>query len=81
MDLTLNRSDALSAFQLAKELANYFNASFKKQKPLKIKPISVNQEHVEVKINPSLTKNINTLGCSYFSLAQNPVNFYSSDDI
>jgi len=66
---------------LAKELANYFNVSFKKKKPLKAKPISANQEHVDFKINPTLAKSINTLGYSYFSLAENSVNLYSSDDI
>lgn len=57
IDLTLNRSDALAAFQIVKELANYFNLKvdnsisdfkFKELKDIKMESIIINDNAKEI---------------------------------
>lgn len=68
VDLTLNRSDALSAVQLLKELGNYF------QRPINYYRLTnkvKNQKKkvdFSLKINPALTSQVQTAGFSLFEI-------------
>lgn len=68
VDLTLNRSDALAAVQLLKELGNYF------QRPINYYRLTnkvKNQKQkvdFSLKINPALTNQVQTAGFSLFEI-------------
>ncbi|ATG97491.1 phenylalanine--tRNA ligase subunit beta [Mesoplasma lactucae] len=68
MDLTLNRSDALSSVQLLKELGNYFHSQtdfYRLDNKVKDKK---NIEDINLKIAPSLDGAVNTAGYSIFMI-------------
>jgi len=81
VDLTLNHSDALGAFQLAKELGNYFKVPFTWKKASaknKVEPI---HEKISLKVDKSLAKDVNSFGYSYFSLINNNFELPTVDDL
>ncbi|AHI54012.1 phenylalanyl-tRNA synthetase subunit beta [Spiroplasma sabaudiense Ar-1343] len=86
VDLTLNRSDALSAFQIGKEIANYFkrdfNLGFNDQ--LEAKTFKHN---IDVKISQELSEDINMIAYTavetkkIYSLKDENLFLYSSDEL
>ncbi|ASP28004.1 phenylalanyl-tRNA synthetase subunit beta [Spiroplasma corruscae] len=87
VDLTLNRSDALSAFQLLKEVANYFKKDIKNYfENFEIK-INNTFKKIDIKIHKESEKLIKYLAYSFinlkdiFSIDKYENFIYSSDDI
>ncbi|ATZ18083.1 phenylalanine--tRNA ligase subunit beta [Mesoplasma melaleucae] len=79
VDLTLNRSDALAAKQLVKEIANYFDLKINKT-DLKIKFEKPTQS-INIELNKKVEKEVNTVSQTFIGLKNTNKPFDSSHDV
>ncbi|WP_031543092.1 phenylalanine--tRNA ligase subunit beta [Mesoplasma photuris] len=81
MDLTLNRSDALSAIQLAKEISNYFNLELNLQSLIEVNT-NKNLEVNGLTLTTSLTKEeLNTISIASLKVKSGKHKVDAKDDL
>lgn len=88
VDLTLNRSDCLAAFQLLKELANYFDKEIIDiSQSFEAKVDNKNNDQIKISWEKDVDEHINFAGSQIFnikeiySLVENKLKVYSEHDL
>ncbi|ATQ35556.1 phenylalanyl-tRNA synthetase subunit beta [Mesoplasma entomophilum] len=79
VDLTLNRSDALAAKQLVKEIANYFDLQINHSEH-KIK-YEKSSESINIEVNKKVEEAVNTVSHTFIGLKNTNTPFDSSHDV
>ncbi|WP_106078910.1 phenylalanine--tRNA ligase subunit beta [Mesoplasma coleopterae] len=79
VDLTLNRSDALAAKQLVKEIANYFDLQINHSEH-KVK-FEKTTESINIEINKKIEEVVNTVSHTFIGLKNTNTPFDSSHDV
>ncbi|AUF83469.1 phenylalanine--tRNA ligase subunit beta [Mesoplasma syrphidae] len=80
MDLTLNRSDALAATQLLKEISNYFKISYDKNN-FKSIVNKTNAFEVNIEIAKEIEENVRTVAYATIEITNNDFRLEAKDDL
>ncbi|WP_026389550.1 phenylalanine--tRNA ligase subunit beta [[Acholeplasma] multilocale] len=80
MDLTLNRSDALAATQLLKEIANYFKLTINND-AFEVEVAKNSNKTVNITVDSDLKEEVRTISVANLELNENEIKVEAKDDL